>query len=1018
MTDHEKSKEQLIVENEELRQRVAALEASERRYRTIIDTVPLAIGEINRDGIIVFANAVTEKLFGYTPEELVGKRAGDGIEPASAREAFRAWFHQTMLEQPTPSPVFAHQVNKNGEQIDVRGDWNYLRNEKGEVTGQVTVIADITELKRAEEALRQNEGRYRALAESTRDIIYILDRQGTLLYANPAAAQCIGIRSDEIPGKRQADLFPPEMAQAHVERIGRVFATGEVLEEDELFHFGPEEVWLRIHLLPLRDEAGQITSVMGVCHNITERKQTERELAKHRVMLQATIDCLPFNFFAIGLDGRYMLQNAVSKAQQGADVVGRRPEEVCPNEHDLAIWADNNRRAFAGEKVEGEVTLSLTGQERFYYNVIAPISDGTELHGILGVNIDITERKRAEEALKKAHDELEEKVRERTAELSKANEQLRREVEARKQAEEALRESEEKYRTLVETSPDAVLMTDLEGHITFASPRAVELYAAERVEELLGRNPLDFFAPEDQQKFLANLRRTLDEGVTRDVEYTFLKKDGSRLSGEASAAVIRDVSGKPRGFVAIVRDITERKRAESRMAYLASFPERNPNPVVEVGLGGEVRYANPAAQRLFPELREQGLNHPWLGNWGVVVRPLCEGRVENLFHEVAVGDRWYQQSFHYVAEDQVVRIYSLEITERKQAEESLRASEERFRSYFEQGLLGMAVSSVEMRWIQVNDRLCNMLGYSRDELLTMKWTDVTHPDDLEQNLVPQNRLLAGEIDHYTHGKRFVRKDGRVVHATVFIRCFRRRDGTVDHILALIEDVTEQKQAQQALERERRTLEHMLQASDRERRLIAYDIHDGLAQELAGAIMQFETFDHLKEAKPKQALDAYQAGMTILRQGHFEARRLISGVRPLILDEAGVLAAIAHLVHEPAFDKGPDIDFRSRVTFKRLAPVLEDIVYRIVQEGLTNARNHSKSQKILVSLAQRGDRLRIKIQDWGIGFDPKTVQENRFGLEGIRERARVLRGKCSIKSKPGEGTVVVVELPVVEQRVDE
>ena len=88
----DKTRDQLIAENEELRQRVAALEASERRYRTIIDTVPLAIGEINRDGIIVFANAATEQLFGYTPEELVGKRAGDGIEPASAREAFRAWF--------------------------------------------------------------------------------------------------------------------------------------------------------------------------------------------------------------------------------------------------------------------------------------------------------------------------------------------------------------------------------------------------------------------------------------------------------------------------------------------------------------------------------------------------------------------------------------------------------------------------------------------------------------------------------------------------------------------------------------------------------------------------------------------------------------------------------------------------------------------------------------------------------------------------------------------------------------
>ncbi len=125
-----------------------------------------------------------------------------------------------------------------------------------------------------------------------------------------------------------------------------------------------------------------------------------------------------------------------------------------------------------------------------------------------------------------------------------------------------------------------------------------------------------------------------------------------------------------------------------------------------------------------------------------------------------------------------------------------------------------------------------------------------------------------------------------------------------------------------------------------------------------------------------------------------------------------------MVYDPAFDQGPKIDFRNRVTFKRLASVVENIIYRIVQEGLSNARNHSKSDKIRVSLKQRGDRLRIEIRDWGVGFDPKIVQDNQFGLEGIRERARVLGGKCSIKSKPDKGTTIMVELPVVERRQDE
>ena len=167
-----------------------------------------------------------------------------------------------------------------------------------------------------------------------------------------------------------------------------------------------------------------------------------------------------------------------------------------------------------------------------------------------------------------------------------------------------------------------------------------------------------------------------------------------------------------------------------------------------------------------------------------------------------------------------------DITERKQTEEALRASEERFRSYFEQGLIGMAVSLPDQRWIQVNDRYCDMLGYSREELLGMKWTDLTHPDDLERNLIPLNRALAGEIEHHTLEKRFIRKDGSIMYATVFARCFRRQDGSVDHFLSLVEDITERKLAQEALERERQSLWRMLQASDHERQTISYEIHDG------------------------------------------------------------------------------------------------------------------------------------------------------------------------------------------------
>ena len=130
-------------------------------------------------------------------------------------------------------------------------------------------------------------------------------------------------------------------------------------------------------------------------------------------------------------------------------------------------------------------------------------------------------------------------------------------------------------------------------------------------------------------------------------------------------------------------------------------------------------------------------------------------------------------------------------------------------------------------------------------------------------------------------------------------------------------------------------------------------------------------------------------------------------------------AISHLVHEESRGTEAVVKFDSELSFDRLDPTLENAIYRIAQEALTNACKYSQShERISVSLLQRGDRLRVEIRDWGIGFDPKAVPEESFGLEGIRQRARLLGGKCSIQSKAGKGTRITVELPVVPRDEEE
>ena len=348
----------------------------------------------------------------------------------------------------------------------------------------------------------------------------------------------------------------------------------------------------------------------------------------------------------------------------------------------------------------------------------------------------------------------------------------------------------------------------------------------------------------------------------------------------------------------------------------------------------------------------------------------------------------------------------------KERTEELAKAEERFRVTFEEAPVGMVIGAGDGVIVKANRAVCRVTGYREEEMVGRHVRDFTHPDDQELSSLLVKKLLAGEIPSFKIEKCFLRKGGQPFWAQATTATAHASDGSIAFALGVVEDIDDRKQAAEALQRQHQALKHLLQSSDHERQLIAYEIHDGLAQHLAAALMQLQAFDHLKDKNPQEAANALHAATTMLRQGHYEARRLIAGVRPPILDESVAVEAIAHLVNELRRETGPKIEFRNSVEFDRLVPVLENAIYRIIQEALTDACKHSQSETVLVRLAQRGDQVRVNVRDWGVGFDPKAVPKDHFGLEGIRQRARLLGGRCGIRSAVGKGTRITVELPVV------
>lgn len=255
--------------------------------------------------------------------------------------------------------------------------------------------------------------------------------------------------------------------------------------------------------------------------------------------------------------------------------------------------------------------------------------------------------------------------------------------------------------------------------------------------------------------------------------------------------------------------------------------------------------------------------------------------------------------------------------------------------------------------------------------------------------------------------------GKPIHVAVNLIVVPDVEGQ-ERVLVSILDITERKRAEMALQQEQRRLRQLLDVYEQHRKLIAYDIHDTVCQRLTGALMTLEGCTRKLQKECAEATrEGFSRVLQLLQEGLQESRRLMSGLRPPILDESGLLDALEYLVCENQGIDGLEIVFCHDAHVYRLAPPLETAIFRIVQEGLTNVQRHSHSQVVRIALEQVQDRICVEIEDWGDGFDPEAVGSDRFGLEGMRERTQLFGGTLTIDSRPKQGTRIRVELPLLE-----
>jgi two-component system sensor histidine kinase UhpB len=384
-------------------------------------------------------------------------------------------------------------------------------------------------------------------------------------------------------------------------------------------------------------------------------------------------------------------------------------------------------------------------------------------------------------------------------------------------------------------------------------------------------------------------------------------------------------------------------------------------------------------------------------------------------------------------------------------ENALVESEERFRSTFELAAVGIAHIAPDGRWLRLNRKACEILGYSQKELLELTFRDVTHPADLAADLAFREKILAGLLPQYSMEKRYIRKDGSNVWVNLTISSVCDSEDKVKYLIAVAEDISKRREWQDALKRseaklqlltgslERRVAERtrelanknaeletqseivqqlsarLLQAGDEERRRIARDLHDNAGQTLTAVGLNLAAIEkETKEIAPDVASMAAES-RTLVKQLIEEIRTLSYLLHPPLLEESGLIGAISWLADGITKRSKIDVKLELADEIGRLPQDLELAVFRIVQECLANVYRHSGSKSATIRLDRDSQKFMLQVKDEGRGMSPQQLSAlqtsgSGVGLRGIQERIRPFSGSFDIQSDRN-GTRIEVRFPL-------